>query len=71
MTRPIGDTIQDRLQNRLETDPDGRAISFYKPGQPVEWQSFSEFHSAAAAVATDLIDGGLEAGDVRNRVAVG
>ena len=64
MTRPIGDTIQDRLQNRLETDPDGRAISFYKPGQPVEWQSFSEFHSAAAAVATDLIDRGLEPGDV-------
>lgn len=61
---PVGDTLQERFRDRLARHPDDRALAFYRPGKPVEWLSFSDFHSEALAVAGGLARRGLKQGDV-------
>lgn len=60
----LGATLQERFGDRLRRNPHDRALAFYKPGKPVKWRSFAEFHRDALGVAGALAKRGLKQGDV-------
>lgn len=58
------ETIQDRLRNRLESKPDGRAIMFTGGREDDHWRSFADFYGAAGGTAGRLTELGVQRGDV-------
>lgn len=66
MTAPsyfAGETLQQRFEDRLDREPEGRALSWYEGGSPVEWKSFREIYGEARSIASNLAGRGLSAGD--------
>lgn len=61
---PVGTTLQERFEDRLARDGDGRALAFYKPGAQVEWRTFAQLHAESLTVAGGLAKRGLKPGDV-------
>ncbi len=59
----VKQTLQALFRDRLQRDPDGRAIAWLSPRAGVEWHSFAEFHARASGVGAALAERGLGAGD--------
>lgn len=59
-----GGTLQATLADRLEREPEGRAMAWVQPGQDIHWLSFEEFCRRGAAHAAALSERGLGRGDV-------
>ena len=57
-------TLQAAFSSRLDAAPDGRAISWMKPGEPVSWLSFEEFCQRGADYAEAMRAKGLGQGKV-------
>jgi fatty-acyl-CoA synthase len=57
-------TLQAAFQTRLESAPQGRAISWFTPGEPVSWLSFEEFCQRGAEYSAAMSSRGLGKGDV-------
>jgi acyl-CoA synthetase (AMP-forming)/AMP-acid ligase II len=60
----VSQTIQGRLWNRLDTDPEGRALAFYRTDGSYHWASFSQVVSEAAGTAYRLAELGIGPGAV-------
>ena len=58
------DSIQRRLQVRLENEPSGRAFAYYKSDGSFTWRTYEEFHLTASKVAQRLSEKSLGKGDV-------
>ena len=58
------DSIQRRLQERLEQQPEGRALAYYKSDGSFTWRTYEAFHSKASKVAQRLSEKGLQKGGV-------
>lgn len=60
----MNQSLQARLYQRLEQEPDSRALAFYDVDGLGEWISYKAFYSQASRMAVQLKDLGLQRGDV-------
>jgi acyl-CoA synthetase (AMP-forming)/AMP-acid ligase II len=58
------ETIQGRLRNRLQTQPDGKSIMFIGDRSGDRWRSFADFYGAAGGTAGRLLELGVQRGEV-------
>jgi len=58
------DSLQARLQARLESVPGSRALTSYAPDGTFRWTEFGDLHRRARGVAAVLHERGLREGDV-------
>jgi acyl-CoA synthetase (AMP-forming)/AMP-acid ligase II len=58
------ETIQGRLRNRLQTQPDGKTIKFSGDRSGDHWRTFADFYGAAGGTAGRLLDLGVQRGEV-------
>lgn len=63
MASRVERTLQSELMARLESSPDGRALTFIDSRGRFEWRSFRELHQSVAQCASVLSDRGLGRGD--------
>lgn len=57
-------SLQQLFAERLQRDPDRRALAWYDARGVVEWQTFAQVHRTATHVAARLREDGLRRGDV-------
>lgn len=60
----VDESLQSRLQRRLEDSPEGRALAFYDQSGELLWRSFGYVYHAALDRAAVLSSEGVRPGDV-------
>lgn len=59
-----GDSIQKRLFQRFDSEPEGRALAFLDESGEYKWRSFGSLYKETMVRAAALADNGVSRGDV-------